>query len=126
MIALVSFSMAVTKTPTKAALERKGMVGSVSGYSLSWLLFYCCDKYHNLAEQLGKEKVYLIQKLTIHRKWKSRTGFEAEAREKSCLLAFFPSLLSLVSYRTQDHLPRDDTSHGGLSPVTSFRNRESI
>lgn len=61
------------------------MAGLVSSYSLSWFLLYCCDKYHDLAELHGEEKDYFILKLTVHHKWKSRTGFEEEAmEEESC------------------------------------------
>jgi hypothetical protein len=33
-----------------------------------------------------------------------------------------PGLLSLLSYRTQDHLPRDGPTHNGLSPPPLFTN----
>lgn len=32
--------------------------------------------------------------------------------------------LSLLSYTTQDHLPRDGTTHGGLGPSTSTVNQK--
>jgi hypothetical protein len=31
-------------------------------------------------------------------------------------------LLNLLSYRTQDHQPRDDTTHSGLCPSPSITN----
>jgi hypothetical protein len=33
-----------------------------------------------------------------------------------------PGLLSLLSYRTQDHQPRDGTTHNGLGPPPSIIN----
>ena len=40
-------------------------------------------------------------------------GTEAEAMEVCCLLASLPGLLS---YRTQNHQPRDSTTHNALGP----------
>ncbi|EGW08526.1 hypothetical protein I79_016318 [Cricetulus griseus] len=34
-------------------------------------------------------------------------------------------LLSLLSYRTQDHLPRDGSTHNGLCPTPSTFNGEN-
>jgi hypothetical protein len=42
-------------------------------------------------------------------------GVDAEAMEGWYLLACFHSLFSFLSYRTQDHQPRDGTSHSGSS-----------
>jgi hypothetical protein len=40
-------------------------------------------------------------------------GADAEAMEGCSLLAASPGLLSLLSYRTQDYQPRDDTTTVG-------------
>ena len=40
-------------------------------------------------------------------------GADAEAMEEYCLWLASPDLLSLLSYRTQDHQPRDGTTHHG-------------
>lgn len=37
------------------------------------------------------------------------------------LLAYSPGLLSLLSYTTQDHLPKGDTAHRDLGPLTSIK-----
>jgi hypothetical protein len=43
------------------------------------------------------------------------------------LLTGFPphGLFSLLSYRTQDHQPRDGTTHNVLGPPTSIINQEN-
>jgi hypothetical protein len=46
----------------------------------------------------------------------------AEAMEGCCLLAYSPLLAQPVSYRTQDHQPRDGTVHKGLGPPRSITN----
>jgi len=45
-------------------------------------------------------------------------GADAEAMEGCFLLLASPGSLSLLSYRTQDHQPRDGTTHHGLGPPT--------
>lgn len=46
-------------------------------------------------------------------------GTKAEAVEGYCLLAGFSCLLSsLLSYITQDHMPRGGTVHGDMGPPT--------
>ena len=40
-------------------------------------------------------------------------GADTEAMEECCLWLASPGLLSLLSYRTQDHQSRDDTTHHG-------------
>ena len=43
--------------------------------------------------------------------------------------AYWPvpyGLLSLVSYSTQDHLPRDSTAHSEMGPPTSLINQENV
>ena len=49
-------------------------------------------------------------------------GADAEAIEGCCLLACSLSLLSLLSYRTQDYQPRDGSTHNGLAPSLSITN----
>jgi hypothetical protein len=44
-------------------------------------------------------------------------GADAEAMEGCSLLACFPWLLSLLSYRTQDYQPRDGITHKGPFPL---------
>lgn len=48
------------------------------------------------------------------------TGTEAEAREECCLRG----LLSLLSYRIQNHLPNVSTAPGGLGPPTLIINQK--
>jgi hypothetical protein len=45
-----------------------------------------------------------------------RAGADAEAMEGCSLLACFPGLLSLLSYRTQDLKPSDGPTHKGPFP----------
>lgn len=51
-------------------------------------------------------------------------GTEAEALE-DCFLQASLILLSLLSYLTQDHLPRSGTVHRELSPPISASNEEN-
>jgi hypothetical protein len=44
-----------------------------------------------------------------------KAGADAEAMGECCLLAC-SSCLSLLSYRSQEHQPRDGTTHNGLGP----------
>jgi hypothetical protein len=53
------------------------------------------------------------------------TGTDAEAIEGCCLLACSSWLLSLLSYRTQDHQPRDGTTHSEQDLPTSIINQEN-
>jgi len=51
----------------------------------------------------------------------TKAGADAEAIEDA---AYWPAphgLLSLLSYRIQDHQPRDGTTYNGLGPPTSYR-----
>ena len=52
-------------------------------------------------------------------------GAGAEAMEECCLLACFPGLFSLLSYRPQDHQPRNGTTHNGLGSPMSIINQEN-
>ena len=49
-----------------------------------------------------------------------KAGADAEAIEGWSLLAYFPGLLSLLSYRTQDYQPRDGPTHNGPFPPWSL------
>ena len=51
-------------------------------------------------------------------------GTEAETMEVAAYWLAPHGLLSLLSYITQDHLPRDGTAHSGLSPPTPIINQE--
>ena len=45
-------------------------------------------------------------------------GADAEAMEGAAYCLASRGLLSLLSYRTQDYQPRDNTTHNGLGPPT--------
>ena len=65
-------------------------------------------------KQVGEERVYSNT---------SRLQFITEqAVEGCCLLACFHGLLSLLSYSTQDHQPRDATTYYGLGPPSLITN----
>lgn len=50
-------------------------------------------------------------------------GIDAEAVKDHCLLAFTPcGLLSLLSYTTQDYLPRGDSTRNGTNPLIPTNN----
>ena len=53
-----------------------------------------------------------------------KAGADAEAMERAAYWLASTGLLSLLSYRTQDHQPRDGTTHNGLGPLTSVTNEE--
>jgi hypothetical protein len=50
------------------------------------------------------------------------TRTDAEAMEGCCLLTYSYDLLSLFSYRTQDHQHRNNPTHVGLGPHTLITN----
>jgi len=86
--------------------------------------FYSCTKHHD-QEEVGEERVYSNLTSTLlfitkeSQDWNSsRSGADAEAMEVSYLLPCFPclaspDLLSLLSYRNQDHQPKNGTTHNG-------------
>jgi len=47
---------------------------------------------------------------------------DAEAMEGDAYWLAAPALLGLLSYRTQNHQPRDGTTHNGLGPPTLITN----
>lgn len=57
----------------------------------------------------------------------ARTGAQGRNwRRVHCFLAYFPRLAQLAFfYTSQDHQPRDNTSHSRLKPVTSIVNQEN-
>ena len=79
-------------------------------------------------KQVGEERVYSVYPTILlfiiegnqdRNSTNSRileAGADAEAMKECCLLACSPDLLSLLSYRTQDHRCRDGTTHNGLTP----------
>ena len=48
--------------------------------------------------------------------WNPEAGADAETMEGAAYWLDSPGLLSLSFYRTQDHQPRDSTTHNGLGP----------
>lgn len=52
------------------------------------------------------------------------SGTKAETIEKHCYWLEPRGLLSILSYKTQGHLPRDGTTHSGLDPPTSIINQK--
>lgn len=95
----------------------------------STLLSVAVIKYHN-QKQLSEENIYFL--LQHSPAWEGvrevvwrgnlEVGTEAEVMEECCLLSCSPWLTQLAFPTTQSHLPRDDTIHGGLSPLTLIIN----
>lgn len=83
---------------------------------------YCCDN------QPWEERVYVVYTVQFIIKGSPDRSSRQELK-KSPLL---PSLLPMACpaclfffYTSQDHQPRDDTSHSRLKPVTSIVNQEN-
>jgi hypothetical protein len=53
-------------------------------------------------------------------------GADAEAAEGAASWLTPHGLLSLLFYRTQDHKPRDDSTHSGLGPPPSITNYKKM
>jgi hypothetical protein len=78
-------------------------------------------------KQIGEERVYSAYTSTLLFITKGRQGLELKQVRKQDLMQrpgrdvtyWFasPSLLSLLSYRTQDYQPRDGTTHNEPSPL---------
>lgn len=66
-----------------------------------------CDKHHDQKQRGGKGLFCLYFQPSLR---DVRAGTEAEAKEERCYWPALPSLLSLLSYRTLDHLPGDGMS----------------
>lgn len=86
---------------------------------------YGCDKHHKPNEWGDRVHLALYFKITVHHQRESgqelRQGrkleADAEATEGSCLLLLaHTALFNLLSYRIQDHQPRDSTIYNGLGP----------
>ena len=79
-------------------------------------------------KQVGEEKVYsaFISSLLYITKGSQDRNLEAaadaEALQGCCLLLAHHGLLSLLSYRTHDHQPRDGTTQHRLGPPPSITN----
>lgn len=87
-------------------------------------------------EQLGDERVYFSLKfpITVYDFQNSEQEFKqernpetanrAEVMQEHCWLSSDCSvgLPSLFSYTPQGHLPKNDTTHHGLGPLTSITN----
>lgn len=77
-------------------------------------------------KQVGEERVYSLFHIAVHHQGKA--GLELKQVRKQELMQrtwrdvsywlASPDLLSLLSYRTQDHQPRDGSAHNGLDPPT--------
>jgi hypothetical protein len=83
-----------------------------------------------------EERDYLAHAPTIHHWEKSgqvlkqvrnlEAEADTEAMEECCCFLVAPhALISLPSYRTQDHQPRSSISHSGLGPPTSMTKEEN-
>lgn len=55
-----------------------------------------------------------------------KSGNEARALEKCCLLVCFYGLLGLLSFTTYDHLPRLSQIHSGLVHPRSIMHHENV
>ena len=89
---LVSVSIPAQTSWLRSKLGRKGFI--------QLTLPHCCSSAKDVrtGTQAGQE-----------------AGADAKTIQGCYLLACFPWLLSLLSYRTQDHQPRDGTTHNGPS-----------
>jgi len=77
-------------------------------------------------KQVGEERVYSAYTFHIAVHHQRKSGQELKQVRKQELMQrpwrdatywlASPGLLSLLSYRTQDHQPRDGTAHNGLGP----------
>jgi hypothetical protein len=54
--------------------------------------------------------------------WNLDVGADAEAMEGTAYWLAHHGLLNLLSYRTQDHQPRDGTTYNGLGPPPLITN----
>ena len=84
-------------------------------------------------KQVGEERVYLAsssillfiikgQDRNSNRAGAWRQELMHKSQEGTAYWCASPGLLSLLSYRTQDLDPRDDTTHDGLGPASSITN----
>ena len=77
-------------------------------------------------KQVGEERVYsaytsILLFITKEVRTGTQAGQEAGAEQRPWRDVLYwlasPGLLSLLSYRTQDYQPRDDTTHKGPFPL---------
>jgi hypothetical protein len=84
----------------------------------------------------GKGLFGLSFHIVVHQRRKSghelkqgrnlEAGADKEAMAECCILACSSWLTSLLFYRTQDHQPKDDTTHNGLGPPLSLRKMPTV
>jgi hypothetical protein len=84
--------------------------------------------------QVGEERVYSAYTSTLmfvikgsqdrssHGVGAWRQELKQRPRRGAAYWLASPALLSMPSYRTQDHQPRDGTTHNGLGPSSLFTN----
>ena len=77
-------------------------------------------------KQVGEERVYsaytsillfITKEVRTGTQAGQKAGADAEAMEGCSLMACFPWLAQLASYRTQDYQPRDGPTHKGPFPL---------
>jgi hypothetical protein len=127
-------------------LVRDVAVSHTASSALSWVvLFYLASdgvlvrvyipaQSIMTKKQVGEERVYLAYTSTWlfitkgSQEWNSHRArtWRQELMQKpwrgaTCWIAS-PGLLSLLSYRTQDHQPRDGTTYNGLGPSSLITN----
>jgi hypothetical protein len=105
---IMSFSVRVTtamkNTMTKTAQGGKGL------FSLHFhIAVHHCRKSGRNSNRAGTLRKELMQK-----SWRGAAYWLAPY-----------GLFSLLSYRTQDRLPRDGSTHNGRGPLPSFTNKEN-
>lgn len=73
-----------------------------------------------IKKQFEEERVYFTLQL-------SGKAFKIETdAEECCLLASPHDLLGLLSYTTQNYLPRSGTGNRGIGPSTSITNQKNV
>lgn len=96
------------------------------------LFFYCCGKILTKSN-LGKERIYFIIQIIVHGWEKSEQELKQQSRVKNwsrdhqecCLLSCCSCSLGLLSYTSQNHLPKGGAAHGGLgSPISINTSRK--
>jgi hypothetical protein len=90
---LVRVSIPAQTSGPRIKLGRKGFIRLT--------LPYCCSS----PRKSGLERKQIRKQKLMQRPWRDVPYWLAS-----------PGLLSLLSYRTQDHQPRDGTTHNGLGP----------
>lgn len=84
--------------------------------------FGFCEKYH-YQKQLVEEEVYLADRIQSIIRGSRGTNWSRD--HGGMIQASFPGLLNGLSYIAQVPLPRDDTSHSGLGPLTLISSQEN-